>query len=121
MKNDALREGELIHALEGVPIIGLFPHSPAEQAGILPGDLIIAVNEMRTRNVVDYIYAKRRRKSAMEIIFIRGRVYYKATVHWADDAQAPSPCAVARGQATKLTDDGWAPFVQPLQVSPTLS
>ncbi len=106
MKNEARRQGDGTHNFEGVPLIGLLPDSPAEHAGMLPGDLIVAVNGMRTQNVSDYICAKRRCKSAMQVVFVRGRVYYEATMHWPVDARAPSPELVSGGQATKLADGG---------------
>jgi predicted metalloprotease with PDZ domain len=99
----------LISTFEGVPLIGLLPDSPAELAGMQPGDLIVAVNGMRTHNVVDYISAKNRCKSAMQVIFLRQRVYYEATVLWPDDSRAPSADAIAKGRAARLTDGGFEP------------
>jgi predicted metalloprotease with PDZ domain len=112
MKNEPERESEWTHKCEGVPLIGLLPDSPAEHAGMRPGDLIVAVNGMRTQNVSDYISAKSRCKLAMQVVFVRGRVYYEATVYWADHSRAPSAELVARGQATKIADGGLETFAR---------
>jgi predicted metalloprotease with PDZ domain len=113
MKYEAEQDSEWIHdKCEGVPLIGLLPDSPAEHAGMQPGDLIVAVNGMRTQNVADYIAAKRLCKLAMQVVFVRASVYYEATMHWAGQARAPSPELVAEGQATKIADGGFEPFAR---------
>lgn len=75
-----------------------------------PGDLIVAVNGIRTLNVYDYVCARHRRKSAMEVVFVRGHIYYEATVHWPEDAHLATPTEVAKGRATTLADGGFELF-----------
>jgi predicted metalloprotease with PDZ domain len=102
MKNEAVRRDELINPFKGVPLLGLMPDSPAELAGMKPGDLIVAVNGVRTEDVADYLSAKERCKTAMQVVFLREQVYYEATLHWGTDTDAPTADAVAAGRATRL-------------------
>jgi membrane-associated protease RseP (regulator of RpoE activity) len=102
MKNEVVRRDELINAFKGVPLLGLMPDSPAELAGMKPGDLIVAVNGVRTEDVVDYLSAKERCKTAMQVVFLRDQIYYQATVHWGSDTDLPTAEAVAAGRATRL-------------------
>jgi len=102
MKNEAVRRDELINAFKGVPLLGLAPDSPAELAGMKSGDLIVAVNGVRTEDVVDYLSAKERCKTAMQVVFLREQVYYEATLHWGTDSELPTAETVAAGRATRL-------------------
>jgi len=43
-----------IEEKEGVLVLGVEPNSPADEAGIIPGDVIIEINKQKTRNVSDY-------------------------------------------------------------------
>ncbi|HEY4016892.1 MAG TPA: PDZ domain-containing protein [Polyangiaceae bacterium] len=121
MKNKAEQENEWTDNCEGIPLIGLLPDSPAEQAGMQPGDVIVAVNGMRTQNVVDYISAKRLCKLAMQVVFVRGHAYYEATMHWHGHSHAPSADLVARGHATKIADRGLESLARGSAQPPQLS
>jgi serine protease Do len=39
---------------EGVLVLSVEPNSPADEAGIIPGDLILEINRQKIRNVSDY-------------------------------------------------------------------
>ena len=61
----------LAKALEGVPILGVLPGSPAARAGIGYGDILLSVNGTRTRNVVEYVEAKALRDDGMDVVVFR--------------------------------------------------
>ncbi len=77
----------LAKALDGIPVLGTLQGTPAAQAGIRYGDVLLSVNGMRTRNIFDYIEAKALRSDGMEIIVFRGgaeqtrELTYEAAVH----------------------------------------
>lgn len=62
---------ELAKALEGLPVLGALADTPAARAGIRYGDVLISVNGVRTRTVMDYVEAKNRRSDGMEIVVFR--------------------------------------------------
>ncbi len=62
----------LAKALDGIPVLGTLEGTPAAQAGIRYGDVLLSVNGMRTRNMFDYVEAKALRSDGMEIIVFRG-------------------------------------------------
>ncbi len=43
-----------IEEKEGVVVVNIEPNSPADAAGIIPGDVIIEINKIRIRNVSEY-------------------------------------------------------------------
>ena len=49
---------ELARALRGLPVFGCLAGSPAEQAGIRYGDVLLSVDGMPTRTVDDYLAAR---------------------------------------------------------------
>ncbi len=62
----------LARALEGVPVLGALGGSPAARAGIRYGDVLLSVNGIRTRSIMDYLQAKALRMNGMEIVVFRG-------------------------------------------------
>ena len=62
---------ELAAALGGIPVLGTLAGSPAAQAGIRYGDVVLAVNNRRTRTMFDYLEAKALRSDGMEVIVFR--------------------------------------------------
>lgn len=51
---------ELARALGGLPVFGCLAGSPAEQAGIRYGDVLLSVDGMPTGSVDDYLAARSR-------------------------------------------------------------
>lgn len=61
----------LAKALEGVPVLGSLPGSPAARAGVRYGDVLLSVNGVRTRTATHYIEAKALRSGGMEVTVFR--------------------------------------------------
>lgn len=61
----------LAKLLEGVPVLGSLPGSPAARAGVRYGDVLLSVNGMRTRSATDYVEAKALRSDGMELTVFR--------------------------------------------------
>lgn len=61
----------LARTLEGVPILGVLPGSPAALAGIRYGDIVLEVNGQRVTNLVEYMEAKSSRDSGMDVLVFR--------------------------------------------------
>src|SRR5215475_6408693 len=61
----------LAKALEGIPVLGTLSGTPAARAGIRYGDVLLAVNGKRTKNVLDYVEAKALRTDGMSITVFR--------------------------------------------------
>ncbi len=61
----------LAKALEGIPVLGTLSGTPAARAGIRYGDVLLSVNGMRTRTVLDYVEAKALRSDGMAITVFR--------------------------------------------------
>ncbi len=61
----------LAKALEGIPVLGSLSGTPAARAGIRYGDVLLSVNGMRTRTVLDYVEAKALRSDGMDIVVFR--------------------------------------------------
>ncbi len=61
----------LARTIRGIPLLGCPEGSPAERAGMQYGDIIIFVNGVRTRSVIDYQDAKKRADGRMEVVFRR--------------------------------------------------
>ena len=61
----------LAKALEGIPVLGSLQGSPAYRAGVRHGDVLLSVNGVRTRTVVDYVEAKALRTDGMVAVVFR--------------------------------------------------
>lgn len=84
----------LAKALEGIPVLGTLSGTPAARAGIRYGDVLLAVNGKRTKNVLDYVEAKALRTDGMQItIFRTGTETIEELVY--DEPSAPvDPAAI---------------------------
>lgn len=62
---------QLAKALEGIPILGALGGSAAARAGLRYGDILLSVNGIRTKTVVDYVEAKALRNDGMVVVIFR--------------------------------------------------
>jgi S1-C subfamily serine protease len=57
--------------LNGVPVLGCRPDSPAARAGVRYGDILMAVNDMPTPDWASYIEARTRGRGRMRVEVFR--------------------------------------------------
>lgn len=74
---------ELAAALEGIPVLGTLAGSPAARAGIGYGDVVLSVNGVRTRTMLDYVEAKVLRSDGMELVVFRSGAEHVARLEYA--------------------------------------
>lgn len=83
----------LAKALEGVPVLGTLSGTPAALAGIRYGDVLLSVNGMRTKNVVDYVEAKALRTDGMEVIVFRSGTEKVSELSFSASSSTPPDAA----------------------------
>ncbi len=85
----------LAKALEGIPVLGSLSGTPAARAGIRYGDILLSVNGMRTKTVLDYVEAKALRTDGMDIVIFRtGTEKVERLVYDEPSAAPPDPAAI---------------------------
>jgi S1-C subfamily serine protease len=68
---DRSQVGRIAKALEGIPVWGCLPGSVAQKAGIRYGDILLTVNGQRTKDIEDYMAARKLRKDGVELTLFR--------------------------------------------------
>ena len=63
---------ELARILDGVPVLGIIPNSPSAKAGLRYGDILMECNGNRTRNLDDYLDARKLDRERMLLKIFRG-------------------------------------------------
>jgi S1-C subfamily serine protease len=76
---------ELAEAAEGLPIWGALPGSPASEAGIRYGDILLSANGTKTRDFSDFIEAKRESGGTLEVEILRDSEIVEMTIVLAGD------------------------------------
>ena len=66
--------GKLAAVLEGIPVWGCLPGSVAQTAGIQYGDVVLAVNGKRTKDLDHYVAARSLRNDGVEVVDFRNGV-----------------------------------------------
>jgi S1-C subfamily serine protease len=104
---------KLAAALEGVAVLGVLPGTPAAEAGVRYGDVVLAVNGVRVRTLADYVEAKDLRPDGMEVVVFRSGDERTICLAYEPDRPAPDvPALVAAlaearlGVVDPLADDG---------------
>ncbi len=80
---------KLATALGGLPVLGCRPGSPAARAGVRYGDVLLAVNGIKTPDWAAYVEARQARRGDMKIEIFRGGE--ELTVEMALEQLAPDP------------------------------
>jgi S1-C subfamily serine protease len=62
---------EIAATVQGIPVWGCLPGSTAAEAGVLYGDIVLAVNGVLTPTIDDYIQARALRKDGYELRLFR--------------------------------------------------
>jgi len=62
---------ELAKTLDGLPVLGCLEGTPAGEAGIRYGDVLLYVNGVRTRTFGDYFEGKALRQEGMQVVVFR--------------------------------------------------
>ncbi len=85
---------QLAKALEGIPVLGALAGSPAARAGLRYGDILLSVNGVRTKTVVDYVEAKGLREDGMAVVIFRGGVELTQELVYDTSAPPLDPTAI---------------------------
>ncbi|MBX3207309.1 MAG: hypothetical protein KF764_19840 [Labilithrix sp.] len=85
---------DLAKALEGLPVLGALEGTPAARAGVRYGDILLSVNGMRTRTVMDYVEAKSLRDDGMEVVVFRAGEERVAELSYSEPGRAADPAAI---------------------------
>lgn len=85
---------QLAKALEGIPILGALAGSPASRAGLRYGDILLSVNGVRTKTVVDYVEAKGLRQDGMEVVVFRTGNEIRQELTYDTQASPVDPAAI---------------------------
>lgn len=80
---------KLAKVLEGVPILGCLPGTPAALAGVRYGDVLLSVNGMRIRSLTDFVEAKWLDETGMRVIIFRDGVEQTFELVYAQRSQKP--------------------------------
>ncbi len=62
---------EMAKILGGLPVLMVFPNSPAKEQGISYGDIILSVNGHPTPNYEEYAVARKLRQDGMSCVVFR--------------------------------------------------
>lgn len=81
--------GKLAAALEGIPVWGCLAGSVAQTAGIQYGDVVLAVNGKRTKDLDDYVEARGLRNDGAEVVVFRNGVEQTIDLIFRPPTEAP--------------------------------
>ena len=71
---------KLAEALNGLPVLGCRPDSPAERAGVIYGDILLSVNGRATPDWTAFIEARSLSSTQMSVEVFRNGVQFEMTV-----------------------------------------
>lgn len=74
MKTDSGELARLAAALGGLPVLACRPGSPAEQAGVRYGDIVLSVNGVKTPDWASFVEARAKDTERMRFELVRDGV-----------------------------------------------
>lgn len=79
----------LAAALGGLPVLACRPNSPAERAGIRTGDIVLAVNGMKTPDWASFIEARGKDNEYMTLELLRDGAQVRLEIELQHSAAPP--------------------------------
>jgi S1-C subfamily serine protease len=76
---------------QGLPVRSCSPGSPAERAGVKPGDVVLLANGNRVENMQQYVVARALRTDLLELTVLRGNRMIDFTVELTQSPQDQMP------------------------------
>lgn len=106
---------QLAKTLDGVPVLGCLPGTPAALAGVRYGDIVLWVNGQRTRSLGDYVEAKALRSDGMNVVVFRSGEEYPVEFDYQADRPPVDVAAmlaelVAMRPLSREVDEGDGPL-----------
>jgi S1-C subfamily serine protease len=86
---DRTELARLAAALGGIPVLACRPNSPAERAGVRTGDIVLAVNGMKTPDWAAFIEARARDNERMTLDLMRDGEAVSLEIAMQHSAAAP--------------------------------
>ncbi|HEX3770244.1 MAG TPA: PDZ domain-containing protein, partial [Polyangiaceae bacterium] len=85
---------QLAKTLDGMPVLGCLPGTPAALAGVRYGDILLSVNGQPTRTFGEYIEAKALRADGMTVVLFRQGVETPIELEYLPNREAVDPFAL---------------------------
>ncbi len=70
--------------LGGIVILGSLPNSPAQEAGICYGDILLAVNGVETSTLEKFVEARKLRADSAEVVLFRNGATLRLDLQFRD-------------------------------------
>jgi len=86
---------KLAEALGGLPVLACFPKSPADRAGIRYGDIVLAVNGIKTPDWATFIQARAKDERYMRVDLFRNGTYVTVELDLEDSTPLDPPTLLA--------------------------
>ena len=67
---------------QGLPLVACLPDSPASRAGLRWGDVVVAVNGIRTPDALAFVRAREARSGGALVRFVRDGQEREVELHW---------------------------------------
>jgi len=85
---------QLAKTLGGLAVLGCLPGTPAAQAGIRYGDILLFVNGRATRSFGDFVEAKALRADGMHVVLFRAGQEHPITLEYQSNRGIVDPVEV---------------------------
>ena len=105
---------ELAEALQGIPVYGCIPGSPAERAGVRLGDVLLSVDGQATATWLDYIAVREKSGDSIRVRVFREGSELEFDIPLQRVTDTAAAVAAAMGAMGADAADGPAPPPAPL-------